>query len=129
MKPLLIASLGRALSGAPVGRRDADIELRRVPALPNPGALDPARPTVVLVDRAMLASVGPDRDRLTEVARIAALVGWGDPGDDEPPPHFPVELMTSFLPGSAAPSLVLQQLRGAFRHAASLVAERAARDA
>ena len=129
MKPLLIASLGRSLAGAPIGRRDADVELRRVPALPNPGALDPARPTVVLVDRAMLASVGPDRDRLAEVARMAALVGWGDLEDEEPPPHFPVELMTSFLPGRATPALVLQQLRGAFRHAASLVAERAAREA
>jgi HD-GYP domain-containing protein (c-di-GMP phosphodiesterase class II) len=129
MKPLLVASIGRALAGAPLGRRDSDVDLRRVPAFPSPGGLDPSRPTVVLLDRAMLASVGPDRDRIAEVARLAALVGHGDPGEAEPPDHFPLELLTSYLPGDATPAMVLQQLRGAFRHAASLVAERNARDA
>ncbi len=129
MKAVLVASVGRALDGAPLGRRDGDVELRRVLAFPGAAGLDPSRPTVVLVDRAMLASVGPDVDRVAEVARVAALVGFGDPDDREPPSHFPLELLTSFLPGDATPALVLQQLRGAFRHAASLVAERNAREA
>ncbi|MGH7663091.1 MAG: HD-GYP domain-containing protein [Gemmatimonadaceae bacterium] len=127
MKPLLITSLGRALTVSPLGRREDDIELRRVPVFPTASILDPTRPTVILLDRHMLRSIGEDRGRLADAARTAALVGIGDPGDAEPPQGFPAELLTSFIAGNAATGTAIAALRGGFRHAASLVAERIAR--
>ena len=127
MKPLLIVALGRALSAVPGSRREDDVEVRRVPALPTAGALDAARPTVVVLDRVLLQSVGTDRGRLEDLARQAAFVGVGDPGESEPSEHLPLDLLTSWVPGDAPPATVLVALRGAFRHAASLAAERAAR--
>jgi HD-GYP domain-containing protein (c-di-GMP phosphodiesterase class II) len=116
-KPLLIVSVGRAFPDAPFGRRDGDVELRRVPAFPTPADLDATRPTVILVDRAMLATVGADHGRLTRIAELGALVGLGDAGENAVPADFPAELLTSYLPSDAPPSLLLAQLRGAFRHA------------
>ena len=34
VKPLLITALGRTISPAPLGRREDDVEVRRVPVLP-----------------------------------------------------------------------------------------------
>jgi HD-GYP domain-containing protein (c-di-GMP phosphodiesterase class II) len=82
---------------------------------------------VVLVDRALLHTLDGDMRPARDLAERAALVGVGDPGDVEPPPDFPGELLTGFIPGGASPGLVTAQLRGAFRHAASLVAYRAVR--
>ena len=127
MKPLLIAAAGRALTSAPLGRREDDIEVRRVPAFPTTSALDPERPTVILLDRTLLHSIGDDRSRLADVAKVAALVGYGDPDDREPTEDFPADLLTSYIPGDAAMGTVIAQLRGAFRHAAALVGERRAR--
>ncbi len=59
---------------------------------------------------------------------VAAFVGIGDAGESEPAPDFPSDLLTSFVPGDAAVGTVITQLRGAFRHAAALVAERNARE-
>ncbi|HKG93558.1 MAG TPA: HD domain-containing phosphohydrolase [Gemmatimonadaceae bacterium] len=127
MKPLLIASAGRSLGNAPLGRRGDDVEVRRVPVFPTPRALDGSRPTVILLDRIMLQSIGGMRERIEEAAKCAALVGYGAPGEVEPPADFPADLLTSFVPGDAPAGLLIAQLRGAFRHAATLVAERAAR--
>ena len=127
MKPLLIAAVGRTLSSAPLGRRTDDVEVRRVPVLPTPHALDADRPTVVLLDRLLLQSAGGDRARIAELSEIAAIVGVGDPGVEEPPADFPVEQLTSFIPGNAALGTVITQLRGAVRHAAALVAARTLR--
>ena len=127
VKPLLIACIGRALSASPLGRRDDDIEVRRVPVLPRPGALDPSRPTVVLLDRSLLASTGDERRVLDELAAVAALVGWGEPGEEAPSDAFPGDLLTSFIPGVAPAGAVVAALRGAFRHAAALVVARNAR--
>ncbi|HET9002558.1 MAG TPA: GAF domain-containing protein, partial [Gemmatimonadaceae bacterium] len=129
MKPLLIACIGRALTTAPLGRREDDVEVRRVPVLPRAAGLDPSRPTVVLLDRTLLASTGDERRVLDELAANAALVGWGDVGEDAPRDDFPSELLTSFIPGGASPGAVITALRGAFRHAAALVAARNARNA
>jgi HD-GYP domain-containing protein (c-di-GMP phosphodiesterase class II) len=82
---------------------------------------------VVLVDRALLHTLDGDYRAMRDLAERAALIGVGDPGDLEPPPQFPTEALSGFLPGNAAPGLVAAQLRGAFRHAASLVAYRAVR--
>jgi len=129
VKPLLIACIGRALTTAPLGRREDDVEVRRVPVLPRAGGLDPSRPTVVLLDRTLLASTGDERRVLDELAANAALVGWGDPGEDAPREDFPSELLTGFIAGGASPGAVITALRGAFRHAATLVAARNARTA
>ena len=128
-KPLLIVAIGRALTALPLVCREGMIEVRRVPVFPTAAALDPERPTVIVLDRILLDSIGEDAQRVTDVADQVALVGLGDPGEGEPPANFPVELMTSFIPGGAAAGTVLTQLRGAFRHAAALVAQRAARQA
>jgi HD-GYP domain-containing protein (c-di-GMP phosphodiesterase class II) len=129
MKPLLITALGRTISAAPLGRRGDDVEVRRVPALPTASVLDFERPTVIVLDRALLASAGDDDARLYELAAVAALVGIGEAGETEPSREFPVELLTAFISGDAAAGAVMAALRGAFRHAGSIVAERRAREA
>ena len=127
MRPLLIAAVGRALTAAPLGRREGDLELLRVPALPPAGSLPAGRPIVILLDRGLIGGVAGDRGTIEALAAVAALVGIGDPGEAEPPDDFPTDLLTSYVPGDAAPSLLLTQLRGAFRHAVALLGERTAR--
>src|SRR5215208_4283934 len=118
--------MGRGSSSAPLGRREDDVEVRRVPALPAALTLDPMRPTVIVLDRGLLTSAGGDRDRLRILARCAALVGLGDAGEAEPPIDFPADLLTGYLPGDAPAGTIIAMYRGAFRHAASIVAERRA---
>jgi HD-GYP domain-containing protein (c-di-GMP phosphodiesterase class II) len=125
-KPLLIAAVGRTISSAPLGRREDDVELRHVPVLPTAASVDATRPTVVVLDRALLQSAGGDLERLGDLARVAALVGLGDPKEIEPPADFPVELLTGYLPSDAPIGTVMAMLRGGFRHAAALVSERRA---
>ena len=103
--------------------------MRRIPALPTPATLiEERRPVVVALDRALLQSVAGVPDTLVKLASVAALVGIGDAGESEPADDFPAELLTSFVAGDAAVGTVIAQLRGAFRHAASLMAERNARE-
>jgi HD-GYP domain-containing protein (c-di-GMP phosphodiesterase class II) len=127
LKPLLIAALGRAIPHLPAGRSGDDLEIRRVPSFPAATALDASRPTVVLVDRALLHALNGDYRGMRDLAERAALVGVGDPDEVEPPAHFPAEVLSGFLPGNATAGLVAATLRGAFRHAAALVAYRAVR--
>jgi len=89
-------------------------------------AIDLARPTVLIVDRALLASAGGDATRLSDLARNIALVGIGDPGEEQPPSDFPTDLLTGYLPADAPVGTLIAMLRGAFRHATSLVNERRA---
>lgn len=129
MKPLLLVAFGRTISAAPLGRREDDIEVRRIPALPTFSSLQSERrPIVVALDRALLLSVGGLREPLEQLASIAAIVGIGDPGEVEPCDDFPADLLTSFIPGDATVGAAITQLKGAFRHAVSLVAERTARE-
>jgi len=103
--------------------------VRRIPALPTANAvIAEGRPVVIALDRALLQSVAGMRDALESLATIAAFVGLGDAGEAEPSDLFPADLLTSFVPGDAAVGTVITQLRGAFRHAASLLAERNARE-
>jgi HD-GYP domain-containing protein (c-di-GMP phosphodiesterase class II) len=127
LKPLLIAALGRAIPHLPSGRSGDDLEIRRVPSFPAATALDASRPTVVLVDRALLHTLDGDFRGMRDLAERAALIGVGDPDEVEPPAHFPAEVLSGFLPGNATAGLVAATLRGAFRHAAALVAYRAVR--
>jgi HD-GYP domain-containing protein (c-di-GMP phosphodiesterase class II) len=126
MKPLLLTALGRTISTAPLGRRGDDVEVRRIPALPTKSAIDADRPTVIALDRALLASAGDDAERLRDLAGVAVLVAIGEPGELEPPDDFPHDLITSFVAGDAAVGTIIAALRGAFRHAAALVVARRA---
>ena len=96
--------------------------------MPTAASIDPSRPTVIVLDRTLLASAAADRGQLEDVAEVAALVGWGDPDEAAPREDFPADLLTSFIPGGAAVGTVMAQLRGAFRHAATLVAAHKARE-
>jgi HD-GYP domain-containing protein (c-di-GMP phosphodiesterase class II) len=127
-KPLVLLSHGRVVGSAPLGRGEPGVELRRVLGLPRATALDPDRPTVILLDRALLEGAGASLEQLTELARVAAIVGIGNPGETDPPSELPIDLLASYLPGDAAAGLVAAQLRGAVRHAAALIAERRARE-
>ena len=127
MKPLLLTALGRTISAAPLGRRGDDVEVRRIPALPTARALDLERPTVIMVDRALIGSAGDAGVRLEELASLVALVGIGEPGEVEPPDGMPLDLLSGYLPGDAPVPTVFATLHGAFRHAAALLAARRAR--
>jgi len=129
VKPLLLVAFGRTISAAPLGRREDDIEVRRVPALPTAAALEgERRPIVVALDRTLLQSVGGVRETLESLGNVAALVGIGDNREQEPGEDFPATLLTSFVAGDAPVGAFIAQLRGAFRHAAALLAERIAKE-
>jgi HD-GYP domain-containing protein (c-di-GMP phosphodiesterase class II) len=128
MKPLLLTALGHALSDAPLGRRDGDVEVRPILALPTPIALDLERPTVLALDRTLIASAGDGAaSQLRALAAFIAIVGIGDPGDTDPGDTFPIDVLASFIPGGATSGTKLAAFRGAFRHAAALAAVRSAR--
>ena len=129
MKPLLLVAFGRTISSAPLGRREDDIEVRRIPALPTAKALaEEQRPVVIALDRALLQSAGGVRTTLDELATVAAFCGLGDPGEQEPSSDFPADLLTSYVAGDAPVGTVITQLRGALRHAVTLLAERNAKE-
>jgi HD-GYP domain-containing protein (c-di-GMP phosphodiesterase class II) len=127
VKPLLLAAVGRSLSSAPLGRREDDVEVRRILALPTAASLDSARPTVIVLERALLASAD-DPERLAELARVAALVAFGEPGEAEPRGDLPLDLLSGYLPADAPAGAIVAMLRSGFRHAASLIAGRRARE-
>ena len=127
MKPLLLASHAGVPAHAPFGRRAEDTEVHFVTAVPAPRSLDPARPTVLLLDRALLRTALARPGSLSVIARHVAIVGVGGPGETDPASDFPVEHLTGFIGDGSSPGAVLAQLQGAFRHADTLVAARRAR--
>jgi HD-GYP domain-containing protein (c-di-GMP phosphodiesterase class II) len=130
MKPLLLTALGNPLVDAPLARRGDDVEVRAIPALPTAGTLDLDRPTVLALDRALIASAGEGATvQLRSLAGLIAIVGIGDASDREPGDQFPGDFLTSFIPGDATAGTKHAAFRGAFRHAAALVAIRRARSA
>jgi HD-GYP domain-containing protein (c-di-GMP phosphodiesterase class II) len=129
VKPLLLVASGRTISAAPLGRREDEVEVRRIPSLPTPESVAAERrPTVIALDRALLQSVAGARETVERLASVAAFVGIGYAGETEPNADFPADLLTSFLAGDAPNGAVMTQLRGAFRHAMSLHAERSIRE-
>jgi len=128
MKPLLLTAIENPLWGAPLVRRGDDVEVRRIPALPTPRAIDLERPTVLALDRTLIASAGEEAAaQLRALSGVIAIVGVGGPGDVEPGDTFPIDVLTSFIPGGASPGTTRAAFRGAFRHAAALTAVRRAR--
>jgi HD-GYP domain-containing protein (c-di-GMP phosphodiesterase class II) len=65
--------------------------------------------------------------QLKSLAGLIAIVGIGDASDREPAELFPGDVLTSFVPGDATAGTRAAAFRGAFRHAAALVAIRRAR--
>jgi HD-GYP domain-containing protein (c-di-GMP phosphodiesterase class II) len=129
VKPLLLVASGRTISATPLGRREDEVEVRRIPALPTPESLaSERRPTVIALDRALLQSVAGAHESVGKLAEVAAIVGIGYAGEHEPNADFPADLLTSFIAGDAPNGVVMTQLRGAFRHAVTLHAERFIRE-
>lgn len=120
MNPLVVTSVGRSTSALD----GLAVEVRRVPLLPAAGTLDPDRPTVILLDRALAESADDDRSGVDALATIAALLGVGDPGNADPDPSLPADLLTGFFPADAPPSVARIAIQGALRHAATLVTAR-----
>jgi HD-GYP domain-containing protein (c-di-GMP phosphodiesterase class II) len=125
VRALLITSAARKIPALPISRRQDDLELRKVTALPQVQSLDPERPTVVVLDHTLL--VGVDEATIEALSRRAALVGIGDSGETMLDESWAHNYLIGFVPGDARPAVVLATLRGAFNHAVSIVAERKAR--
>src|SRR5215212_6350414 len=82
MKPLLLTALGNPLSAMPLGRRGDDVEVRGIPALPTAQSLELERPTVLALDRTLLATAGEGAvAQLRALAGLIAIVGMGDAAD------------------------------------------------
>jgi HD-GYP domain-containing protein (c-di-GMP phosphodiesterase class II) len=124
-RALLITSSQRTIPSLPARRREDDLELRKVPALPTAESLDPDRPTVVVLDDALL--MGVDEAAIEALSKRAALVGIGDKGETMLEENWAHNYLIGFIPADARPAVVVATLRGAFNHAVSIVAERRAR--
>lgn len=95
-------------------------DVQRVERLPAMDALDPERPTVVLVDAALAdRSGGPGA--LGALAPFVAFVGLGEPGEREPSLPLQSLALTNWLPSDAPTGLGTAALQGALRHARSLI--------
>ena len=128
VKPLLLAYSPRLTSGLSLGRNATDIDAYMVRALPSSGTLNLARPTVVLLDRQLVAGVAELGAQLHALSRVAALV-WCNSSDEEcPPSDVPIELLTNVIPYEAPIPTAVALLREAMRRAVTLRAEREAHD-
>ncbi|CAA9298213.1 MAG: hypothetical protein AVDCRST_MAG40-184, partial [uncultured Gemmatimonadaceae bacterium] len=97
------------------------MELRHATVLPPPAELDPARPTVVLVDAALLARSGDATRRwVARAASHAAIVERGAVATAAP--CLPASLLSGFLAGDAPAALAAVVLGAALRHATALAA-------
>src|SRR4051812_5941354 len=89
-RPLLVTSSGRAIESLPFTRREDDLELRKLAALPLPESVDPDRPTVIVLDRALLAK-GISAETVDALSKRAALLGVGDAGQSAPDKDWPAD--------------------------------------
>lgn len=127
-RPLLVVPIGRAIDLPPAVL--AGVEVQRVDGWPDVATLDPRRPTVVVMDEAVLARRLTAARSADAVTMVAALVVWGSgeaPADDLPEPL--AALGPLFLPREPAPALVRHVVQAALRHAATLVQARLAAEA
>jgi HD-GYP domain-containing protein (c-di-GMP phosphodiesterase class II) len=126
MKPLILASLGRAVPALDALASRGDVEIKRVPLLPAAATLEHERATVVLLDRALVHGAGDDQELFGQLAAHAAIVGVGESGEAEPPDFFPTELLSGYFAADTPAGAARITLHGALMHAASLVATRRA---
>ena len=125
VRPVLITSAQRTIPSLPLTRREDDLELRKVPALPPINSIDVDRPTVVVIDDALL--MGVDEGMIEQLSRYAALVGIADNHEALLEEGWAHHYLIGCIPADARNAVVVATLRGAFNHAVSLVAERRAR--
>ena len=126
MKPLILAPAGRAIPALDSLATRGDVEIKRVPLLPSPASLDGERPTVLLLDRALVQGAGDDQSLFGQLASQAALVGVGESGQAEPPDFFPADLLSGYFAADTSVAATRITLHGALKHAAALVAVRRA---
>jgi HD-GYP domain-containing protein (c-di-GMP phosphodiesterase class II) len=122
--PLVLAATASRLPDTPwfVDPADVPYELRRVATIPPPEAIERDRPTILLVDQALLSAAGDAAaERLRALVRVVALVGVASETQSEPQPP---DLLTTFIPHAASPGIVRTMLGGALRHAVALRNER-----
>ncbi|MDH5234322.1 MAG: GAF domain-containing protein [Gemmatimonadota bacterium] len=120
MQPLIIAPEGRVIAALPtLGAGDA-LAVERVARLPEPEALDPERPTVVLLDEALAGrSGGPGV--LGTLASVVAFIGLGEPGETEPSALLRSVALSSWLRAEASAGEGRAALHGAMRQASTLI--------
>ena len=120
MQPLVLAPAGRTIAALPTLGSGELLDVRRVERLPDAEALDPERPTVVLLDVALAqASGGPAM--LGALAPYVAFVGLGEAGEEAPHAMFEAVALTSWLPAGASAGMGNTALQGALRHARSQI--------
>ncbi len=122
VNPLVIVPQGRAIPALD----GLAVEVRRVPLMPDAASLEPDRPTVIVVDRALAQSAGDDGAALETAAAMAALVAVGDAGMEGPDDALGADSLTGFIPADATVAAARVTIRGALRHAVALVAARRA---
>ncbi len=120
MQPLILAPAGRALTAFPTLGAGSALEVRRVDTAPDPEAMDPERPTAMLVDAALARNSG-GAGALGALAPYVAFVGLGEPGETEPSELLQGVALTSWLPADASPGQGTAALMGALRHASALI--------
>ncbi|MBX3175194.1 MAG: GAF domain-containing protein [Gemmatimonadaceae bacterium] len=120
MPTLILAPVGRAVPALDRLETNPEVEVRRVPALPAPDALDADAPVVALIDAALAAAAGADA--LSALSGRVALVGVGEPGADTPEGALAEAPLAGWLPADASPGAGRTVLQAALRHAGALVA-------
>jgi HD-GYP domain-containing protein (c-di-GMP phosphodiesterase class II) len=123
-RPLFLLPEGLALDLPAAVLRGG--EVRRYDDLPAATALDPDRPTVLVLAVSGAESLAPIGRGLDALAAAAALVGVGR-ADHEAPSDAVAEQLCAFIPAGSPPSLVRVAVGGALRHALQLVLARRAR--
>ncbi len=120
MQPVIYAPAGRAIPAFPsLGVGDA-FDVRRVARLPDEEGIDHERPTVVLLDAALLAASGGP-GAVAALAPSVAFVGLGDAGEREPADALKAVALSSWLPTDASAGQGMIALHGAMRHASTLI--------
>ncbi|MGH7654176.1 MAG: HD-GYP domain-containing protein [Gemmatimonadaceae bacterium] len=122
MKPLILASPGRAIPALDSLTVGGAIEVRRISHLPDPAAMESERPTIVLLDHTLLHASHGDRVLYAELASQAALVAIGESGAAEPADYFPAEFLSGYFTPDTPVAVARLTLQAALRHAAALVA-------
>jgi HD-GYP domain-containing protein (c-di-GMP phosphodiesterase class II) len=126
MKPLLIVSDAPRLREITPPGVTRDMEVRHVAALPRARELDPARPTVILVDEGLLAAAEHAEAALQELSERVALVGVGLGSQARPWGDATADPFVSAVTNDATATELTTHLQRALRHAASLVSARTA---
>ena len=122
MIPLLVVGADTTL---PLGHDSLGAEVARASVMPGASAIDPARPTAVLLQRAWR---NVDPAALRALASRAAIVVAGEPDEAQPPNGVLADVAVAWLPAQAGDSVAIATLRGALKHADAIASARARHD-